>query len=292
MLLHPPCTLRPALLSPPWPAGEGKVLVPALKRMPTKRGIYQTNLTADAFSVTLTYDNQPGAILPCCRQHFELGRWEVSGVAAVVAKHNESGKVGLHVRVDQGGLFHVDKADAALDVVEVIPDVPPPGANATANETAGGAANATGNATAGSAAGEEAKGGKKAAADEKKAAADERKKAADEKKKGKGGQKAAADDPASPAAAEAAMAKAQHVRRRTIRVPLNLTGGFTTPGLTAEQLAASRGVLRQLRERDEAKRETARVKNDLESYIIDTRDKVGGGGVFPRGAFWGCLGGG
>ena len=32
--------------------------------------------------------------------------------------------------------------------------------------------------------------------------------------------------------------------------------------------------MRTLRNRDEAKREQARARNDLESYIISTRDKV------------------
>ncbi|EFN50467.1 hypothetical protein CHLNCDRAFT_142658, partial [Chlorella variabilis] len=40
---------------------------------------------------------------------------------------------------------------------------------------------------------------------------------------------------------------------------------------------ASRGVLRRLRAADQAKRETAKARNDLESYVIGTRDKVEGG---------------
>jgi hypothetical protein len=40
-------------------------------------------------------------------------------------------------------------------------------------------------------------------------------------------------------------------------------------------LQASQRVMRQLRAADQAKRETARARNDLESYIIATREKVG-----------------
>jgi hypothetical protein len=42
-------------------------------------------------------------------------------------------------------------------------------------------------------------------------------------------------------------------------------------------LQASRRVMRRLRAADLAKRETAKARNDLESYIISTREKVGAG---------------
>ena len=37
--------------------------------------------------------------------------------------------------------------------------------------------------------------------------------------------------------------------------------------------------MRRLRAADLAKRETAKARNDLESYIISTREKVGGGAL-------------
>lgn len=240
-------------------AAPNKVLVPALKRIPTKRGIYPANVTGDAFSVSLAYDNAPGAILEVDHISSELGRFTVSGIDAVVAKYNQSGKVGLHTRVDVGGMFSVDKADAALELIEVVAEATP--ANASANGTAA-------NATAGDAApggGEGKEGAAQAGAAGGSGAAGK------EAGKGKGQD---SGDPTSLAAAAAAMAKAAKVRKRTIRVALNVTGGFAVPGLSAEQLAASRKVLRALRAADEAKRETAKAKNDLESYIISTRDKL------------------
>jgi hypothetical protein len=42
--------------------------------------------------------------------------------------------------------------------------------------------------------------------------------------------------------------------------------------------------MRRLRAADLAKRETAKARNDLESYIISTREKVGGGALSWRGA--------
>eukprot|EP00887_Chlorella_sp_A99_P006297 scaffold3.g6297.t1 len=249
------CAATPVAASGP----PNKVLVPALKRIPTKRGIYPANVTGDAFSVSLAYDNAPGAILEVDHISSELGRFTVSGIDAVVAKYNQSGKVGLHTRVDVGGMFSVDKADAALELIEVVAEATP--ANASANGTAA-------NATAGDAApggGEGKEGAAQAGAAGGSGAAGK------EAGKGKGQD---SGDPTSLAAAAAAMAKAAKVRKRTIRVALNVTGGFAVPGLSAEQLAASRKVLRALRAADEAKRETAKAKNDLESYIISTRDKL------------------
>lgn len=174
--------------------------------------------------------------------------------------HCASMQVGLHAKVDSSGVFHIDRADTAIEVIEVLP-APDVNASAVANETAA----ADGKAGAGA---NDIKGDK-----------DTKKKGAE---KGKVKEAAAGKpDPASAAAAEAAAAAAARVVRRTLRLPLNVTGGLAAPGLLPEQLAAGRRVLRALREADEAKRETAKAKNDLESYIIGTRDKVGwwGGGL-------------
>lgn len=47
-----------------------KTLVPALKKMPTKRGVHLHNLTDDSLAFTLAFDNAPGARLlqSTCRQ--------------------------------------------------------------------------------------------------------------------------------------------------------------------------------------------------------------------------------
>lgn len=65
------------------------------------------------------------------------------------------------------------------------------------------------------------------------------------------------------------------LRKRAIKVPLNLTGGFLVPGMNRSELDASRRSLRRMRAADQAKRERARALNDLESYILATREKVG-----------------
>jgi hypothetical protein len=44
------------------PRAAPKALVPALKKMPTKRGVHLHNLTADSLAFTLDFDNLPGRV--------------------------------------------------------------------------------------------------------------------------------------------------------------------------------------------------------------------------------------
>lgn len=142
-------------------------------------------------------------------------------------------------------------ADATVEVWEAVPPPPPPSpppapANASINGTDPAS---SGNATdAGSA------------------------DAAD----GSAGDAAApAPAPAEASAAGSGTDESPKLRKRTIKVALNVTGGFAAPGMNKSELAASSRVLRRLRAADQAKREMAKARNDLEGYIIAMRDKVG-----------------
>lgn len=55
-----------------------KTLVPAMKRMPTKRGVHLQNQTADAIPFSLAFDNAPG-------EEREDGRAVLLGSAAASA---------------------------------------------------------------------------------------------------------------------------------------------------------------------------------------------------------------
>lgn len=57
-------------------------------------------------------------------------------------------------------------------------------------------------------------------------------------------------------------------RKKTVRIPLKVTGGLHF-GLSAEQLKASKSLLKAIADKDELKRATEAAKNDLESFIID-----------------------
>ncbi|KAG7669868.1 hypothetical protein Ndes2437B_g06065 [Nannochloris sp. 'desiccata'] len=227
--------------------GAPRVLVPALRKIPTKRAIALHNITVDSFSVSLQYDNSAGAVLPCCVRQEELGVFQVEGIQSVVTKHGHSGKVALHTVVDQSGVFSLDRADAALEIEEEIKIKVP---DLSANETTA---------------------GEKGNAEEKKddTAADgadgdsEKKKDLDEKEK----KEKKEDD-------TLAMKEVIKMWKHTVRLPLNITGSLKMPGPSIQQFAASRKTLRMLRERDEAKRATAKARNDLESYIISTRAEL------------------
>ena len=225
--------------------GAPRVLVPSLRKIPTKRAIALHNITVDSFTVSLQYDNSAGAALPCCVRQEELGNFQVEGIQSVITKHGHSGKVALHTVVDQSGIFSLDRADAALEIEEEIkikvPDV-------SANETT--AAGEMENA-------EEKKGDETADGNSAKEKDGEKEK--DKEKK----------EAESPA-----MKEVTKLWKHTVRLPLNITGSLRMPGLSIEQFAASRKTLRTLRQRDEAKRATAKARNDLESYIISTRAEL------------------
>ncbi|KAI3435832.1 hypothetical protein D9Q98_001890 [Chlorella vulgaris] len=244
-----------------------RVLVPAMKRLPTKRALHLHNLTADTLPFTLHFDNLPGAV-PCCRRSFPLAAFSVSGMQSVAARYNDTGKVSIHARVDQSGLFHVDHADATVEVWEAVPPPPPPPpppANASANSTAGdGSSNST---TTAAPAPAKAPSSEPAGASSKPASNSNGNTAAAGDGTGDGGAAAVGDEEATPPPL---------LRKRAIKVPLNLTGGFLVPGMNRSELDASRRSLRRMRAADQAKRERARALNDLESYILATREKVEG----------------
>ena len=243
-----------------------RVLVPALRKIPTRRAIAYQNLTSDSFSIALQFDNSIGAVLPCCARHEDLGEFHVSGIHSVIAKYGHSGKVALHTVVDQSGLFSIDRADAAVEIEEEMKIKVP--SSKPSNNTS-----TTGNSTKTE---EEASEGKNTSSDgnaENATTSEGEKEGADgNTTAGAAGNTtdAATHTPAPGPAQEEIVKK----WKRTARIPLNVTGGLNMPSLTSEQRIASRKVLRLLREREEAKRATAKARNDMEAYVIATREKL------------------
>lgn len=225
------------------------VLVPALKRMPSKRTISLNNFTEDSFAISLTFNNSIGAVLPCCQKAGPIGNFNVSGINGVISKYNHSGRVALHMSVEQGGAFYVDRAEATLEILkeEVIITKPP------SNSSPKNATDSTNSATQKNVTTEELKANNDTAINN----------ASDSNQEVKNGQ----EKQTSPQ-------KTTKMVRRTVKVPLLLTGDFQPLGLTLEQRFASRKVLRSLKERDEIKRATAKARNDLEAFIISARERV------------------
>lgn len=93
---------------------ESRVLAPVMKKIPTRRAIKQDNVTDDAFSVSFEWNNELGAQDGATRA--PLGSVRVSGISDVVKNRGYSGKVSLHTSIDSSGMFHVDKADASVEI--------------------------------------------------------------------------------------------------------------------------------------------------------------------------------
>ena len=91
-------------------------LVQSMEEVPTDHPIKQENTTVDSFSVSLSWNNEQGAALDCCKIREPMGNVAVSGIDAVVEKRGFSGDVVLHTRIDAGGAFEVDGADASMEI--------------------------------------------------------------------------------------------------------------------------------------------------------------------------------
>jgi hypoxia up-regulated 1 len=220
------------------------VLVPALKRMPSKRTISLNNVSEDSFAVSLTFNNSVGAALPCCQKAGPLGYFNVSGIKGVISKYNHSGKVALHMGVEQGGEFYIGRAEATVEILkEEVTFTKPPQNPSPKNTTSSIPAdqrnvtldepNADNSTATNSSVGNQ-----------------------DNLQEEKGGK------------------KITKVVKRTVKVPLRLIGDIEPRGLTLEERLASKKVLRALKQRDEMKRATAKARNDLEAFIISARERV------------------
>lgn len=194
---------------------ELMVLVPPMKKIPTKRAMKQTNITDDVFTVTLSTNNRVGSIVEPEQEEKDYGSFKVHGISNVVSKRGFSGKVALHTSVDSSGIFHVDQADATMeiDVEEKIP----------------------------------------------------------KKKEGSNSTEEFQNNNATSSNNTETIEYETRTIRKAIKEALSLDSELVAPKMTSEQLLASKKVLRELREKDRVKRETAKAKNDLEAYIIDTR---------------------
>ena len=200
---------------------ESRVLVPGMKKIPTRRAIKQDNITDD-FSVALSWTNSHGASISGSGQEFPLGKFTVSGIQSVVSNRGHSGKVSVHTGVDSSGLFKVDKADASVEVEVEEEVVKPLNTTSSDNSTDTASANST---------------------------------------------DATSDNTTTVTETVTETRKV----KRIMKDPLKMEVDLAIPGLTLDQMIASRKVLRELKERDRIKRETAKARNDLEGYIINKR---------------------
>ncbi|KAK9811690.1 hypothetical protein WJX72_008444 [[Myrmecia] bisecta] len=260
-----------------------KSLLPFLKRLPAKRVVHLPNATSDRIAFTLAYDtdsDSPNGQLPPGVDSPIIGIFELSGVADVLEKHGETGKMSVHFRADVGGVLSVEKAECVINTVEMVEVEVPIREEKAANETkaeeaakeslktAGGEDDAEDNQDDTEAQAESTDGQSPDRPAEAEPAAGKKEDSKEEDNKGKQDKKGVKKEPVKTRTVT-------KEKKRTLRLPLKIGGpGFALPSLSDEQIKASRKVLAALNSKDEEKRDAARAKNDLEAYIITTRDKL------------------
>ncbi|WIA37837.1 hypothetical protein OEZ86_014693 [Tetradesmus obliquus] len=258
-----------------------KNLLPAGKKLPIKRAIKYTNLTIDGFSFELRYNASTVHGLPPGVESPELAKYTVAGIQDAIKRYNQSGVTTLRFEADYSSLLHFSSAECVVEL-EVIEDkvieVPVP-----ANETERAAANATDDAAgdkdkdaASKDAGADSKGDKDAGKDETAKADDEQQAEKKEGDAAAGGDAANATEAAAPANKTVFIKKTIQVpRRKVFHVTLNVTGdGPRHAPLSGEPLKQAQAHLAAWVAAETVKAATAKAKNDLEAYIIVTREKL------------------
>lgn len=235
------------------------VLVPALKKMPSKRSIAHYNLTVDSFAAHLASDNSIGAVASENARQISLGSISVSGIEDVVAQHGFSGKITIHTSINSGGVFQVDKADAAVDIEEEV-EVPIKQFDGPSAASSNSSTNVT-ESNAMDVAPQNA-----SETFPHKTSIDASEAVVVDGTSSESSTKPELESESAPVETK--------VVRRTVRIPLQLEKHFLFPGMNDTELSASRKVLRVLKNRERAKREAAKARNDMESYIIEMRGSL------------------
>ncbi|GFR42342.1 hypothetical protein Agub_g3033, partial [Astrephomene gubernaculifera] len=265
-------------------------LLPYMKKLPSKRLVKLERLAADPLRFSLAYNGSTPHGLPPGVREAALAEWEVTGVDEVVGRYNSSGQVTLRFDADYSGLLRLDRVEAVVEyeVMEEreVEEAVEAGAGGEQQEkqqqdsAEGGKAEQEADKDKGSNAGE-------SEAEEENGSG------------GEGGGEGEGSEAAQPGSEEAVKTEegasnttatantttnttATTIKRRILvpktkvaKVPLSVGGrGWLSPPLTADQLAASRAVLAGWEEAEAVKREVARARNDLESYIIAMKEAL------------------
>lgn len=229
-------------------------LLPAGKKLPVKRSVSFTNLTADPIKFTLSYNESAPHGLPPGTKGAVLGEFEVTGIPTVISRYNTSGTVSLRFEADYAGVLDLATVEAVVEytvmeekIVEVVePVVVVNGTNSTSGE------NSTLTVDGGGGEGEEKEGGEKSEGEEgeneksEDASADKEEPAADADAAAEDAGAAANATTGGDDAVNATKASVKRItvpKKRTARVVLNVTGpGFVYRGLAGADLEASRKV--------------------------------------------------
>ena len=99
------------------PLGVGSVrsLLPCMKKLPIKRVVHLTNVTASPVRFSLSYNTTTHHGLPPGVDAPELATFEVTGIEKAIERYNTSGSVDLRFEADYGGVLRFDKAEAVIE---------------------------------------------------------------------------------------------------------------------------------------------------------------------------------
>ncbi|KAF8058449.1 HSP70-17 [Scenedesmus sp. PABB004] len=284
-----------------------KNLLPAGKKLPIKRAVKYSNLTIDGFSFALAYNASTPHGLPPGVCDPALAAYTVAGITDAIERYNHSGVTTLRFEADLSGLLSFASAECVVELEvmeERVIEVPLP-ANDTDAGDAGGAkageaeaakgeeagdakaneAEAAKSEEAGDAKGDKEEGAKGEEAGSAKADEAEGAAKADEAEGGedkgeaaegeaKGGAKGKAKGEAKP---KVVLVKKTITvpRRKVYHVSLNVTGpGPRHAPLSGDALADATAHVAAWRAAEAVKAATAKAKNDLEAYIIATRERL------------------
>lgn len=250
-------------------------LLPYMKRLPIKRLVTFNGTTKDPIRFSIAYNTTTSSGLPPGVDDPHLASFEVTGINKAIERYNTSGVVSLRFEADYGGVLKLDKAEAVVEYTvmeEKIVEVPIEG-NSTKNVTG---SNSTINLD------DDTNSTSSMSGDEPEATEDSSDSIPPEEPT------PASDDDAAAANTTAANAtepesknktstvkRIQVPRKKVARVPLTIGGkGLSREKLSGDSLASSTSTLARWVQTETVKRDNAAAKNELESYIIKTREAI------------------
>ncbi|KAL5731407.1 hypothetical protein ACHQM5_004138 [Ranunculus cassubicifolius] len=222
-----------------------QLLVPQMKKLPSKT--FRSIKHDKDFEVSLYY--QDANLLPPGVSSDKFSQYAVSGLADVSEKYSSRNlsspiKATLHFSLSRSGILSLTKADAVIEISEWV-DVP------KKNLTVDNSTNVTPNISVEAAPGTSSEENVTVDGDN-------------------------SNTPKSDGVEEKAVETEKKLKKRTFRVNLKVVEKAIGPGVPLSEEAFSEAKLRlsALDKKDAERRKTAELKNNLESYVYATREKI------------------
>jgi hypoxia up-regulated 1 len=251
------------------PEGKDDVrnLLPYMKRLPIKRLVTFNGTTKDPIRFSIAYNTSASSGLPPGVDEPHLASYEITGINKAIERYNTSGVVSLRFEADYGGVLKLDKAEALVEYTvmeDKIVEVPVEGAgNSTKNATG---SNSTINLD------DDTNSTASVSEDEPEASSEDSSDSAPPEEPAPSSENS--NDTATNKTA-AMIKRIQVPRKKVARVPLSISGkGWSREKLSGDSLASSTSTLAGWVQTETVKRDNAAAKNDLESYIIKTREAI------------------